>query len=48
MATKKARTDHDSPVVSLEENLLSIDVNSLLANGHFLQEKLQPGMKMFD
>ncbi len=35
-------------VVSLEENLLSADVNSLLANGHFLQEKLQPGIKLFD
>jgi hypothetical protein len=28
-------------VVSLEENLLSSDVNSLLANGRFLQEKFQ-------
>ncbi len=35
-------------VLSLEENLLSSDVNSLLANGHFLQEKLQPGVKLFD
>ena len=35
-------------VVSLEDNLLSADVNSLLANGQFLQEKLQPGIKLFD
>lgn len=35
-------------VITLEENLLSADVNSLLANGQFLQEKLQPGIKLFD
>ncbi|MBI3228911.1 MAG: hypothetical protein HYZ45_01610, partial [Burkholderiales bacterium] len=35
-------------VITLEENLLSADVNSLLANGAFLQEKLQPGLKLFD
>lgn len=38
----------DEHVVTLEENLLSADVNSLLANGAFLQEKLQPGLRIFD
>lgn len=34
-------------VQELEENLLSSDVNSMLANGQFLQEKLRPG-SLFD
>ncbi|CAN5403319.1 hypothetical protein BH11PSE11_BH11PSE11_14840 [soil metagenome] len=31
-------------VHGLEENLLSSDVNSMLANGKFLQEKFKPGL----
>jgi len=35
-------------VATLEGNLLSADVNSLLANGHFQRKKLQLGMTIFD
>ncbi|WP_338845488.1 hypothetical protein V8J88_17375 [Massilia sp. W12] len=35
-------------VHSLEENLLSPDVNDLLVNTRYLQEKLQTGPKLFD
>ncbi len=35
-------------VHTLEDNLLSSDVNSMLANGQFLQEKFRPGISQFN
>ena len=35
-------------VHSLEENIVSADVNSMLANGRFLQEKFNSGLRIAD